>query len=110
MSTPEGAVKDKVKTLLTQFKPQLYAHWPVQNGMGEPTLDCNGAINGRSFSIECKAPGKEMTPRQRQTAIKMRLAHVRVFEIDGNADGIAELRAWLSYWFVRGAVEEGTAT
>lgn len=107
MSTPEGRVKDQVKALIAQFRPQCYAHWPVQNGMGEPTLDCNGAINGRSFSVECKAPGKELTARQRQTAIKMRLAGVAVFEIDGSPPEIARFRAFLAYWMVRGLIERG---
>lgn len=107
MATPEHKVKEKVKQLLAQFKPQLYAHWPVQNGMGSPTLDCNGAIHGRAFSIECKAPGQVMTARQRATAAEMRLAGIKVFEIDGSEAGIAQLRAWLAYWYVRGAVEEG---
>lgn len=104
--TPEGRVKEKVKQLLAQFKPQLYAHWPVQNGMGSPTLDCTGSINGRAFAIETKAPGKKLTPRQLQTAAEMRLAGYHVFEIDGT-DELKELRAWLSYWYVRGMVEEG---
>jgi hypothetical protein len=107
MTTPEGSVKAKVKLLLAQFKPQLYAHWAVQNGMGEPTLDCNGAVNGVAFSIECKAPGKSMTPRQEQTAIKMRLAGVTVFEVDGSAAGMSALRMWLEYWFVRKVIEQG---
>lgn len=107
MSTPEGKVKDHVKAVMAQFKPKLYAHWPVQNGMGEPTLDCVGSINGRSFAIECKAPGKVMTPRQEQTALKMRAAGVKVFEIDGSLEGMAQLRHWIEYWFVRSAIEEG---
>lgn len=105
--TPEGRVKDHVKAILKQFSPQLYYHFPVQNGMGEPTLDCVGSVNGRSFAIECKAPGKSMTPRQEQTALKMRAAGVKVFEIDGNLEDMAKLRHWLTYWHVRGAIEEG---
>lgn len=107
MSTPEGKVKDHVKALLNQFCPQLYHHWPVQNGMGEPTLDCDGAINGRAFSIECKAPGKELTPRQEVTAAQKRAAGIRVFKIDGDLNKIAELRAWLTYWHTRALIEMG---
>lgn len=107
MSTPEGKVKDQVKRLLAQYKPRLYAHWPVQNGMGEPTLDCNGAINGRAYAIETKAPGKKMTPRQEVTAAGMRLAGIRVFEIDGSPEDMHQLKMWLDYWAVRGLIENG---
>lgn len=104
--TPEGRIKEKVKQLVAQFRPALYIHWPVQNGMGKPTLDANGAIHGRAFAIETKAPGKKLTPRQEATAAEMRLAGIKVFEIDSD-EGITQLRAWLAYWYVRGAVEEG---
>lgn len=107
MSTPEGRVKDQVKKVLNKFKPHLYHHWPVQNGMGAPTLDCNGAINGRAFSIECKAPGGKLTDRQLFTAAQMRAAGVRVFEIDGSPEDLHQLHAWLEYWAVRSVIENG---
>lgn len=103
--TPEGRVKQAIKDVLNRFRPKLYHHWPVQNGMGEPTLDCNGAINGRYFAIEAKAPGKKMTPRQEVTAAKMRAAGARVFEIDGDDDQLSYLNAWCEYWMARDLVE-----
>lgn len=106
MSTPESKIKDHVKAKLAVYKPRLYAHWPVQNGMGAPTLDCNGSINGRAFAIETKAPGKKLTPRQEITAHEMREAGVRVFVIDG-PPGIHELHQWLEIWHVRDIVEAG---
>lgn len=106
MSTPEGKVKDHVKAKLAVYRPHLYSHWPVQNGMGEPTLDCNGSINGRAFAIETKAPGKQLTARQTVTASKMTQAGVKVFVIDGPF-GLAQLHDWLEYWHVRGMIEEG---
>jgi len=92
MSTPEGKVKDAVKKLLAGYKPRLYAHWPIQNGMGDPTLDCVGAFRGAAFAVETKAPGKKPTPRQEQTILKMRAAGVAVFVVDGNVE---TLRVWL---------------
>lgn len=93
MSTPEGKIKTETKALLAKYKPQLYAHWPVQNGMGEPTLDCIGAFRGHAFAIETKAPGKKPTLRQEQTILKMRAAEIPVFVIDGD---LTTLRLWLN--------------
>jgi len=107
MSTPEGKVKERVKKLLAQYKPHLYAHWPVQNGMGSPTLDCTGAINGRSFAIETKAPGKELTPRQALTVAEMAAAGVVVWVIDGDPALMRALDQWLAYWGTRAAIENG---
>lgn len=92
--TPEGIVKAKVKAVLATYKPKLYALWPVQNGMGSPTLDCLGVMSGFAFAIETKAPGKKPTERQEITIQQMRCAGARVFVIDGEA-GYAELDQWL---------------
>jgi hypothetical protein len=93
MSTPESAVKNKVKRLLDQYKP-MYTHWPVPYGMGEPTLDCIACLQGFFFAIETKAPGKKPTPRQEVIITRIQAAGGRVFVIDGDA-GIENLRAWL---------------
>lgn len=99
--TPEGKVKERVKKILKPFKPKLYAHWPVQTGYGAPTLDCNGAINGRAFSIETKAPGKHLTPQQEATKAEKEAAGIKVFVVgeklmdDGYYTGEAELFSWL---------------
>jgi hypothetical protein len=94
MLTPEGKVKSDIKKVLAAYKPHLYALWPVQNGMGSPTLDCLGVISGFAFAIEAKAPGKKPTPRQDGTIELMRDAGCKVFVIDGDI-GVSELDAWL---------------
>lgn len=100
--TPEGRVKSKVKRILERYNKEfddaVYAHWPVQNGMGEPTLDCNGCVRilprvAVRFDIETKAPGKRPTPRQELTIERMRKAGSRVFVIDGDT---TELETWLA--------------
>lgn len=89
--TPEGKVKEKVKKLLKSNG--AYYHMPVQNGMGAPTLDFVGCHFGRYFAIETKAPGKDLTPRQLNTAHEIQDAGGKVFRIDGD---LSELEAWLA--------------
>lgn len=90
--TPEGKVKDAVKTMLKNHG--AYYHMPVMNGMGAPTLDFIGCHVGLFFAIETKAPGKLPTPRQHMTITTMEKAGAKVFVIDG-AKGLEELGNWL---------------
>lgn len=64
----------------------LYAHWPVQNGMGSPTLDCIMCYYGRYIGVETKAPGKKPTPRQEATMQQMRDAGGITMVIENAAD------------------------
>lgn len=64
MSTPEGKVKDAVKSVLKLF-PQLYQFWPVQMGMGATTLDSLICHRGGFLAIETK---KEHKPYGKNTA------------------------------------------
>ena len=64
--TPEGKIKAAVKRKLNGLG-ECYHHWPVQNGMGAPCLDCHGCYRGVYFAIECKAPGNVPTARQDET-------------------------------------------
>ena len=97
--TPEGKVKDRVKRLLKQYS--CYQFWPVQTGYGASALDCIGCYKGFFLSVETKAPGKHLTPRQRLTRDDMEAAKGKVFVIgesideDGNYSGMGELEAWL---------------
>lgn len=106
-STPEGKVKAKVKAILHVYGEHLYAHWPVQNGFGAPTLDCNGSIkspymeHGAPFSIETKAPGKKPTKRQILTMQEMHKAGIKIFLIDGETYGYEPLKRWLALQFKR---------
>jgi hypothetical protein len=77
--TPEGKVKDKVKKMLKAYG--AYYHCPVQNGMGEPTLDFICCHNGRFFAIETKAPGGKPTKRQEVTMYNIAFAGGFVFVI-----------------------------
>ncbi len=81
MSTPEKKVKEAVKRVLKSLGPNVYAHWPVSNGMGAPCLDCHGCYRGLYFAIECKAPGKVPTSRQDETIRKIAGAGGIVFVI-----------------------------
>lgn len=79
--TPEAKVKQKVKKMLAEFEG-LYQHWPVQNGMGSPSLDCIICYRGCYIAIETKAPGKKPTPRQELTIGNMIAANGIVFVVD----------------------------
>lgn len=94
--TPEGKVKKMVKAHLADFGEDVYQHWPVLNGMGTPELDCNLIVAGRSVSIETKAPGKRMTPRQKLTTAAKRRAGGFVFEVDSEFDMQCALSAILA--------------
>jgi hypothetical protein len=73
MSTPEGRVKDKVKRRLEKEYPGCYRFMPVQNGMGNMTVDMLYCIKGLFVGIETKAtpkPGhKEPDPTPRQQTV-----------------------------------------
>jgi hypothetical protein len=90
--TPEGKIKAKVDALLKQYG--AYYFKPVQNGMGAPGLDYHCVLRGHAFFIETKAPGKHMTPRQRQTTQRIGAAGGVVWEVNSDA-AIAALEAWL---------------
>lgn len=96
MTTPESKVKARVKRILDQYKPALYAHWPVQTGFGAPTLDCVGAFYGRAFAIETKAAGKKPTARQIATMREMKCAEIKLFLIDGENFSYRPLQEWLA--------------
>lgn len=84
--TPEGRVKEEVKKAFKALQAEgvlLYYHMPVQNGMGKPTLDFIGCINGKFFAVETKAPGKSPTARQWETINEMKAAGAHVTICDG---------------------------
>lgn len=96
-STPEGKVKAKVRLALNTLRDKgypVYYHMPVQNGMGKPTLDFIGCINGKFFAIETKAPGKKPTERQESTIMEMHKAGAAVFVYDGSNPEV--LAGWLA--------------
>lgn len=91
--TPEGKIKAKVKALLKRYSA-VYHHMPVQNGMGEPTLDFVCCVNGYFLAIETKAPGKKPTPRQQITMAAMRAAGAFLFVVSCDAE-LDRLEAFL---------------
>lgn len=94
--TPEGRVKARVKKIITAYSPHVYSHWPVMNGMGEPTLDCVGCVEGQFFAVETKTKGKRLTPRQVLTMKHMQDGGATVFVIVGVDELVlAEFDAWL---------------
>jgi hypothetical protein len=78
--TPEGRIKQAVKKRLKELG--AFQHWPVQNGMGAPCLDCHGCYNSKYFAIETKRPGGVPTPRQQHTIEAIRAAGGIVLIID----------------------------
>lgn len=84
MRTPEGRIKDKVKALLIEHG--CYQFWPVQMGYGAATLDCLVCHYGRFFAIETKAPGKDLTARQKLTRAQMTKACGSVFRVSNEAE------------------------
>lgn len=92
--TPEGRIKASVKKVLAEFGPDLWQHWPVQNGMGKPCLDAHCCYLGVYFAIETKAPGQALTPRQKGTALLIERANGKVFIVDG-AVSLNAMKEWL---------------
>lgn len=82
--TEEGKVKAKVKALFKKYG--VYYHMPVQNGMGEPTLDFIACLRGYFISVETKAKGKKPTARQQITMTSMRIAGAFVFVVSCEAE------------------------
>src|SRR6185437_818291 len=90
--TPEGIVKDSVKKLFKKFG--VYYHCPVQNGMGEPTLDFVACPWGHYLTVETKAPGKKPTPRQEITIAQVAASGGFVFVVSDDAS-LARLECYL---------------
>lgn len=91
--TPEGKIKDKVKSILS--KHPHYAFMPVQTGWGARTLDFLVCVKGRFLAIETKAPGKELTLQQVAIATRITANGGVVFKIDGSEESYQELTQWL---------------
>lgn len=91
--TPEGRVKKEIKKRLKAAGAWWFQ--PVQNGMGKPGLDFLPVIcQGRHIVIEAKAPGEDLTDRQKITRKEIEAAGGRVMKIDGT--DYSELEEWLN--------------
>jgi len=84
--TPEGKIKAHVKRALTYyFGAKCYSFMPVQQGLGASTLDYLLCVKGLFVSIETKAPGKHLTPRQEIVKAAIEAAGGVVFVVDSDA-------------------------
>jgi hypothetical protein len=81
--TPEGKVKLQINRALATLDRRIYKFMPVQSGYGKKTLDYLLCVNGYFIAIEAKAPGKDFTALQTQTAEDICAAGGRVFLVDG---------------------------
>lgn len=88
MKTPEGKIKDKVRTILKARG--LYWFMPVQTGYGKRTLDILVCAYGFFLAIETKKPGDDMSPFQDFIAAEMRSSNGLAMCVNG-AEDIAEL-------------------
>lgn len=91
MTTPEGKVKTWLNAALKNLS-RTYKFMPVQMGFGAPGLDYYCCINGRFVAFETKVPGKNLTPRQEQTAQEILNAGGLVFVIRTKEDITGALR------------------
>lgn len=95
-TTPEGKVKKEVKRIIAGYGHYIYSNWPVPFGMGTPTLDCFGCVDGDFFAVETKAEKARLTPQQLRTWKAMRDAGAAVFIIEGGDElTMADFDAWL---------------
>jgi hypothetical protein len=85
MSTPESKVKAKLKDYLKQHN--AYYFMPVQTGYGATSLDFLVCWNGEFKAYECKAAGKELTPRQRLVAQQIRAAGGMAYKVTLTTSG-----------------------
>jgi hypothetical protein len=90
--TPEGVVKDVVKTFLKERRVASlsrpiadavgYYHMYVPSGYGDPQLDFTGCYKGRYFAVETKARGN--TPSAMQNLIMKAHQNALGFSIWGD--------------------------
>jgi len=89
MHGPEYKTKAKLKDYLRQHG----AYWfmPVQTGYGATSLDFLCCCVGEFVAYECKARGKNLTPRQRLVARQIIAAGGKVYLVTLDDAGELEL-------------------
>lgn len=106
--TPEGAVKDSIKTYLTMIgciaaskAPQAtpahhgYFFMPVSNGMGVHGIpDIVGQYKGFFFAIETKIEKKNPTTLQQHQINAINISGGKAFVVRGVGD-LGELKDWI---------------
>lgn len=114
--TPEGAVKDAVRKLLTEMG--IYHFMPAANGFGRAgVFDIVACVNGFFVGIECKKNAKTPpTALQTREAQRLQLANgvaflangVNIKELEVLLTQITEFTNgtnWLSFWPFAGSAE-----
>jgi hypothetical protein len=99
-------MKNRVRLRIAQCPCAVYLFMPVQNGMGEPSLDFLGCIGGRFFAVETKAGRGRFTPRQEHTAKRMREAGAYVFLLNEDPVVWEEFDLWLAASVAISALEQ----
>lgn len=67
-TTPEGNVKNKIKTLLKEFGSRVYYFMPQMGGFGKSGVpDIVACVNGTFVGIEVKADKTKNPPTALQT-------------------------------------------
>jgi Holliday junction resolvase len=82
--TPEGAVKDKVVSILKD--EGAYYFFPATHGFGRSGVpDVVACMNGRFLAIECKAGGNKPTALQEREIKAIRAAGGVAIVVDENS-------------------------
>ena len=93
-TTPEGAVKAKIKQLLTKYNTWYFL--PVSGGFGVHGIpDFVGCYNGLCFGIEAKAKGKSASALQLRQKTLMEAAGAKWFLVD-SIESLWEVELWLN--------------
>jgi hypothetical protein len=97
VTTPEGEVKKKIRTLLKEYG--VYWLQPVQMGYGGRGVDFHCVVRWRDipvgFFIEAKKPNEDLTPLQRDfKKDRHEQQNATTFVIDGER-GLRKLEQWL---------------
>lgn len=91
----ERNVKGMISSYLMGL-PDCYYRMSVPTGFGTSGLDYEGCLLGHYFAIEAKSPDDDadLTPRERETCIKILEAGGKVF-IVSTLDGLQAFMRWV---------------
>lgn len=97
--TPEGKIKELVKTYLKSLGTDCWFFMPVSNGLGVHGIpDIIGCYKGRSFAIETKKPGGKPTALQVMQITKIQEAGGFAIVVDG-PEALEQFKRWAnSVW------------
>lgn len=92
-------MKVKISRYISELRNPLtgagvYVEMPVPTGYGKSGLDYTLCFYGHFISIEAKAPGEWLTPRQRVTVLEMLNAGATVFLISSD-EGLNAFKRWV---------------